>query len=94
MNEIDVYNDRSKQNQAERYEASDEQQQAAEDLKDGDHMQVMRHEKRFGEVARWPRRRLRDRNKVQENVLAEDNKDQSEKDASNNGSDFHPRMMT
>ena len=51
MNEIDVYDDRSKQKQAERDKATDKQEQAADDLEYGDDVKVMAQEQRFCEVA-------------------------------------------
>ncbi len=94
VNEVDVHNDGSEQNQTERHEASDKQEQSPDDLEYADDMKVTGHEKRLGEVAGRPRRRWRHRNKVQEDVRTEDNEDQSEKNASNNGGDFHSPMVT
>jgi len=89
VNEVDVHNDGSEQKQAERDEASDKQQQAAEDLEYGDNVKVMAQEKGLGEVANQPWRRWRHRNEVQEDIRTEYNEDQSEKNAGDNSSDFH-----
>jgi len=94
MNEVDVYNDRSKQNQAERDKASDKQEQAADDLEYGDDVKVMAQEKRLAEVSSQRWRWRWHRNKVQKDVRTEDDKNESEKNASNNRGDFHSQMVT
>jgi hypothetical protein len=53
----------------------------------------MSHKKRFGEVANRPGRRWRHRNEMQEDIRTKHDKNQSEKETSNYGSDFHPRMV-
>jgi len=45
VNEVDVHNDGSEQEQAERDEAPDKQQQAADDLEYGDNVKVMTQER-------------------------------------------------
>ena len=54
MNEIDVHNYGSEQNQTKRDETSDEQKQPAKDLEYGDNVKVMAQEKRLSEVSSSP----------------------------------------
>ena len=89
MNEVDVHNDGSEQEQAERDEAPDKQQQAADDLEYGDNVKVMAQEKGLTEVANQSWRRWRHRNEVQKDIRTKYNEDQSEKNAGDNSSDFH-----
>jgi hypothetical protein len=93
VNEVDVHNDGSEQKQAERDEASDEQEQAADDLEYGDNVKVVAQEKGLGEVANQSWRRWRHRNEVEEDIRTEDNENEPEKNASNDGGDFHSRMV-
>src|SRR5213083_1517757 len=44
VNEVDVHNDGSEQNQTERHEASDKQEQSPDDLEYADDMKVTGHE--------------------------------------------------
>ena len=94
MNEIDVYNDRSKQNQAERDETSDKQEQAANYLEHGDDVKIVAQEKRLAEVSKQSRRRRWHRNKMQEDVRTEDDEDESEKNPRNDRCDFHSHNVT
>src|SRR4030095_3854146 len=93
VNEIDVHNDGSEQNQAERDETSDKQEQAADDLEHGDDMKIVAQEKGLREVSKQPRRWRRHRNEVQEDVRTEDNEDQPEKNPRDNGGDFHLNIV-
>ena len=93
MNEIDVHNDGSKQNQTERNEASDKQEQAADDLENGDDVKVMAQEKRLAEVSKQSRRRRWHRNKMQEDVRTEDDENESEKNSDNSCGNFHARIV-
>ena len=90
MNEIDVHDDGSEQNQTERNETSDKQEQAADDLEHGHDVKIVAQEKGLSEVSKQPRRRRRHRNEVQENVRTEDNENEPEKNPSDNRGDFHP----
>jgi hypothetical protein len=94
VNQVNVHNDGSKQNQAERDKASDEQQQAADHLEYGNDVKVMAQEKRLGEVTDEPRRWRRHRNEMQKDVRTEDDKNESEKNPGNNGGYFHSNMVT
>jgi hypothetical protein len=94
VNEIDVYNDRSEQNQTERDETSDKQEQAAEYLEQGDDMKIVAQKKRLAEVSKQSRRWRWHRNEVQEDIRTEDDKNESEKNASNNRGNFHYRIVT
>jgi hypothetical protein len=89
VNEIDVHNDGSKQNQTERNETSDKQEQAANYLEQGDDVKVMAQEKRLREVSKQSRRRRWHRNKMQEDVRTEDDENESEKNPRNNRGNFH-----
>jgi len=93
VNEIDVYNDGSEQNQTERNETSDKQEQAADYLEQGDDVKIVTQEKRLAEVSKQSWRWRRHRNEVQEDVRTEDDKDESEKNASNNRGNFHSGIV-
>ena len=93
MNEVDVYNDGSKQNQAERDKASDEQEQSTNDLEYGNDVKVMAQEKRFGEVSGQGWRWRWHRNEMQEDVRTEHDKNQSEKNPGNNRGNFHADIV-
>ena len=94
MNEIDVHNDGSEQNQTERDETPGKQEQAADDLEHGDEVKIVANEKSLREVSKQSRRRRRHRNEVQENVRTEDDEDQPEKNPRDNGGDFHASIVT
>jgi hypothetical protein len=94
VNEIDVHNNGSKQKQAERDKASEQQEQAADDLEYGNDVKVVAQEKRLAEVSKQSRRGRRHRNKVQKDVRPEHDKNESEKNTSNNGGNFHARIVT
>jgi hypothetical protein len=94
VDEVNVYNDGSKQNQAERDETADQQEQAADDLEYGNDVKVMAKEKRLSEVSKQSRRRRWHGKKVQEDVRAEHDKNESEKDPRNNCGNFHARIVT
>ena len=89
-----VHDDGSNQNQAERDKASDEQEQAADDLEYGNDVKVMAQEKRLGEVSgqRW--RWRWHRNEMQKDVRTEHDKNESEKNPGNNRGDFHSHIVT
>ena len=89
MNEIDVYNDGSEQSQTERNETSDKHEQTADYLEQGDDVKIVTQEKGLAEVSKQSRRWRWHRNEVQEDVRTEDDKDESEKNASNNRGNFH-----
>jgi len=93
VNEIDVYNDGSEQNQTERDETSDKHEQAADYLEQGDDVKIVTQEKGLAEVSKQSRRWRRHRNEVQEDVRTEDDKDESEKNASNNRGSFHSGIV-
>ena len=69
--------------------ASDEQEQAADDLEHGNDVKIMAQEKRLREVSKQSRRRRRHRNEVQEDVRTEDDENESEKNPRNNRGNFH-----
>jgi translation initiation factor IF-3 len=94
VNEIDVHNYWSEQNQTERDETSDKHEQAANYLEHGDDVKVMAQEKGLREVSNQSRRRRRHRNEVQEDVRTEDNENESEKNTRDDGGDFHSQMVT
>ena len=75
MNELDVHDHGSEQNQTERDETSDKQEQAAEYLEQGDDVKIVAQKKRLAEVSKQSRRRRWHRNEVQENVRTEDDED-------------------
>jgi len=75
MNEVDVHNDGSEQNQTERDETSNKQEQATDDLEYGDEVKIVANEKGLREVPKQPRRRRRHRNEMQKDVRTEDNED-------------------
>ena len=89
MNQINVHNDRSKQNQTQRDETSDKQEQAANDLEHGDDVKIVAQEKSLREVSDQPGGWRWHRNEVQKNIGTENNKNQSEKDPGDDGSNFH-----
>jgi len=93
VNEVNVNDNGSKQHQAERDKASDEQEQAANNLEYGDDVKVVAQEKRLGEVSgqRWLRWRHRD--EMQKDVGTEHDENESEKDSGNDGGDFHARIV-
>ena len=93
MDEHDVHNDWAEQRQTQRDIVSDQEQQTANHLQDADNINVMTFHERFGEVADQRRGWRWHWNKVQEDVRTEDDENESEKNASNNGSDFHARMV-
>jgi hypothetical protein len=93
VNQVNVDNDGSKQNQAERDEASDKKEQASEDLEYGNDMKVMTHEKSFREVTDEPRRWRRHRNKMQKDVRPKHDKNEPEKNASDDRCDFHSDIV-
>ena len=93
MNQVNVHNDGSKQNQTERNETSDKQEQAADDLEHGDDVKLVAQEKGLREVSKQSRRRRWHRNKMQEDVRTEDDENESEKNPSNNGGNFHARIV-
>ena len=93
MNQVNVHNDWSEQNQAERDKASDQKEQAANNLEYGDDVKVVAQEKRLGEVSgqRWLRWRHRD--EMQKDVRTEHDENESEKDPGYDGGDFHARIV-
>jgi len=93
VNEVDVHNDGSEQNQTERDETSDKQEQAAEYLEQGDDMKIVAQKKRLAEVSKQSRRRRWHRNEVQEDVRTEDDKDQPKKNPRDNRGNFHPSTV-
>jgi len=93
VNEVDVHNDGSEQNQTERNETSDEQEQAANYLEQGDNVKIVALEKGLTEISKQPRRRRRHRNEMQKDIRTEDNEDQPEKNSRDNGDDFHFEIM-
>jgi hypothetical protein len=93
MNEVNIHNYWSQQHQSERNKASDKEKQTANDLKYGNHVKVMAQEKGLGEVAEQPRRGRRHRNELQKNVRTEHNENEPEKYPSDDGSDFHVRIV-
>jgi hypothetical protein len=93
VDEIDIHNDGSEQNQTERDETSDKQEQTANDLEHGDDVKIVANEKGLREVSKQPRRRWWHRNEVQEDVRTEDNENESEKNPRDNGGDFHPSTV-
>jgi hypothetical protein len=94
VNQVNVHNDGSKQNQAERNKASDEQEQAADDLEYGNDVKVMAQKKRLGEVPgqRW--RWRWHRNEMQKDIRTEDDENESEKNPRDNRCDFHSHNVT
>ena len=93
MNENDVHNHRSKQDQPEGDETPDKQQQTTDDLEYGDDVKIMANEQSLGEVPEQSRRGWRHRDEVQEDVRAEDDEDEPEKNPRINRGDFHPRIV-
>jgi hypothetical protein len=93
VNQVNVHDDRSKQNQAKRDKASDEQEQAADDLEYGNDVEVMAQEKRLGEISKKARLWRWHWNKMQKDVRTEDDENEPEKNPGNNGSDFHARIV-
>jgi hypothetical protein len=93
VNQVNVHNDGSEQNQTQRDETSDEQEQAANDLEYGNDVKVMAQEKRLGEVSSQRWRWRWHRNKMQEDVRTEDDENESEKNPSNNRGNFHACMV-
>jgi hypothetical protein len=93
VNEINVHNYGSEQDQTERNETPDKQEQAANDLEQTDDMKIVAHEKGLREVSKQSRWRRRHGNEVQEDVRTEDNEDQPEKNPRDNGGVFHASMM-
>jgi len=93
VNEIDVYNDGSEQNQTERDETSDKQEQAAYYLEQGDDVKIVTQEKGLAEVSKQARLWRWHRNEVQEDVRTEDDKNESEKNTSNNRGNFHSGIV-
>jgi hypothetical protein len=93
VDEIDIHNDGSEQNQTERDETSDKQEQTANDLEHGDDVKIVANEKGLREVSKQTRRRRWHRNEVQEDVRTEDNENESEKNPRDNGGDFHPSTV-
>lgn len=88
MKEHDVDHDRSEQREAERHIFSDKKNQSSDDLAGGDDLEVASVGKRADKVARRPGHR-RHRNEVKESIRAENGEKKSEKNASDDGSDFH-----
>jgi len=93
VNEVDVHDHGSEQNQTERDETSDKQEQAAEYLEQGDDVKIVAQEKRLAEVSKQSRRRRWHRNKMQEDVRTEDDENESEKNPDNNCGNFHARIV-
>jgi hypothetical protein len=93
VNQVNVHNDGSKQNQTERDKSPDKQEQAANYLEHGDDVKIMAQEKRLREVSKQSRRRRWHGNKMQEDVRTEDDENESEKNPSNNGGNFHARTV-
>ena len=89
MNQVNVHNDRSKQNQAERDETSDKQEQAANYLEHGHDVKIVAQKKGLREVSKQSRRRRWHRNEMQKDVRTEDDENESEKNPSNNRGNFH-----
>jgi len=69
------------------------QKRPADDLERTDHMHVVAQKKRLAEVAEKSWRRRRHWDEEQENVQTEHDKNKPEKNAGNNGNDFHARMV-
>src|SRR4030095_9412914 len=83
-----------KEAQAERHKAPDEKKKAANNLKYGDDVKVMAQEKRFGEISSQCWRGGGHRDDMQKDVRTEHDENQSEKNPSNNGGDFHSHNVT
>jgi hypothetical protein len=94
VDQVNVHNDGSKQSQPEGDKASDEQEKAANNLEYSDDVKVMAQEKGFGEVSSQCWRWWRHRNEMQKDVRTEYDENQSEKNPSNNGGDFHWHNLT
>jgi hypothetical protein len=93
MNEIDIDNYRSEQNQTKRDETSDKQEQAANYLEHGDDVNVVAQEKGLREVSKQPRLWRWHGNEVQKDIRSEDDENKSEQDPGNNCGDFHLSML-
>jgi hypothetical protein len=93
VNQINVDDHGSKQNQAQRDETSDKQEQAANYLEHGDDVKIVAQEKGLREVSKQSRRRRWHRNKMQEDVRTEDDENESEKNPDNNCGNFHARIV-
>jgi hypothetical protein len=89
----DVYYDGAENRQAKGDEPTDQKKQATNDLEPANEVDIAAGKKRVqiftGHTLwkRWVRK------KTQERIGTKENKDQSEKDSGNNGSDFHSKMM-
>jgi hypothetical protein len=94
VNQVNVHNDGSKQNQPERDKTSDEKEQAADDLEYSNDVKIVAQEKGLREVSDQPRRRGRHWNEMQKDVRTEDDENESEKNPGNNGGDFHASTVT
>ena len=91
VEEPNVYDDRAKNRQSQRNKAADQQQQSADDLEAADEVHVTTLNKRVKVFTGQSFRHLSHGNKMQECIGTKNNEDQSEKYASNDGGDFHPR---
>jgi len=93
VNQVNVHNDGSKQSQPERDKASDEQEQAANNLEYGHDVKVMAQEKRFGEVSSQCWRWWRHGDEMQKDVRTEHDENQSEENTSDNRGNFHASIV-
>jgi len=93
VNQVDVHNDGSKQNQAERDKASNEQEQAADDLEYGNDMKVMAYKERLRKISDQPGLWRWHRNEMQKDVRTEYDENESEKNPSDNRGNFHTGIV-
>jgi hypothetical protein len=93
VNQVNVHDDGSKQNEPERDKASDDQEQAANDLEYGDNVKVMTQKKSLREVTEESQRWRRHRNKMQEDVRTEYDENEPEKNPSDNRGNFHAGIV-
>jgi len=93
VNEINVYDHGSEQNQPKRDKASNEQEQAAKDLEHGDDVKIMAQKERLREVASQVRLWRGHRNEMQKDVRTEYDENESEKNPSDNRCNFHKEIV-
>jgi hypothetical protein len=88
VKKIDVDDDGTEQSEAKWHKAAQEKERAADDLQRGDGCQIaggIHRADKFPRVASHGRHR----EEVEECIGTEDNENQSEKNAGDNGNDFH-----
>src|SRR6266516_6385068 len=94
MDQVDVHNDRAEKKQTEWNKASDKQKRAANHLQRTDNVKVMTQKECLTEVSNQRRRRRWHWDELEKDVQSEHNKNESEKNAGDNGGDFHTAMLT